>query len=191
VVTLAGATTVTATFTVNTYTLSVTKSGAGSGTVTSNPTGISCGADCSQSYNHGTSVTLTASPSSGSTFAGWSGGGCSGTGTCTVSVTAAATVNAQFNVAQYTLSVNVIDAQGTNVARITSNIGGIDCRDLGGTCSAVFNAGQQVILTFTVGNGNLFNGWFGACSGQGTTCTLTINADTSTTGRTECNGPCV
>ncbi len=191
VVTLTGATTVTATFAVNTYLLSVTKSGAGSGTVTSNPTGINCGADCSQSYDHGTSVVLTASPGSGSNFAGWSGGGCSGTGTCTVSMTAAATVNANFSVAQYTLSVSVIDAQGTNQARITSNIGGIDCRDLSGTCSAVFNAGQQVILTFTVGSGNLFEGWFGACLGQGTTCTLTINGDTSTTGRTSCNGPCV
>ena len=31
-------------------------------------------------------VTLTATPASGSTFAGWSGGGCSGTGTCTVTL---------------------------------------------------------------------------------------------------------
>src|SRR5581483_2325947 len=33
-----------------TATLTVTKAGNGSGTVTSNPTGISCGADCTESY---------------------------------------------------------------------------------------------------------------------------------------------
>jgi hypothetical protein len=77
-------------------TLTVTKSGDGSGTVTSSPAGISCGATCSANFNTGTAVTLTVS-NPGSTFAGWSGGGCSGTGACTVTMSAAQTVNAQFN----------------------------------------------------------------------------------------------
>src|SRR5438093_768142 len=42
-------------------------------------------------------VTLTATPASGSTFTGWSGGGCSGTGSCSVTVTAAVSVTATFN----------------------------------------------------------------------------------------------
>ena len=58
-------------------TLTVVKSGGGSGTVTSNPAGINCGSDCSASFTNGTSVTLTATPASGSTFAGWEGEGCS------------------------------------------------------------------------------------------------------------------
>jgi hypothetical protein len=57
--------------------------GSGSGTVTSSPAGIDCGSVCSQPFSTASPVTLTATPSSGSTFAGWSGGGCSGTGTCT------------------------------------------------------------------------------------------------------------
>ncbi len=81
------------------YTMTVTKAGSGSGTVTSAPEGISCGSDCSQSYSSGTSVTLTASASSGSVFAGWSGGGCSGTGVCTVMVGSNVSVQATFNVA--------------------------------------------------------------------------------------------
>ncbi len=51
--------------------LTVTKSGTG--TVTSNPSGISCGSDCSEPYNYNTVVTLTATPATGSTFASWSG----------------------------------------------------------------------------------------------------------------------
>lgn len=52
--------------------LSVTKAGTGAGTVTSNPAGISCGSDCSEWYPANSSVTLTASATSG-TFSGWSG----------------------------------------------------------------------------------------------------------------------
>jgi hypothetical protein len=53
--------------------LTVTRSGTGTGTVTSNPPGISCGGDCSQSYSAGTVVTLSAAAAAGSSFAGWSG----------------------------------------------------------------------------------------------------------------------
>jgi hypothetical protein len=57
-------------------TLTVTKTGPG--TVISDDLGISCGADCSESYDQGTEVTLTAQPDTDSAFAGWSGA-CSGT----------------------------------------------------------------------------------------------------------------
>jgi aryl-phospho-beta-D-glucosidase BglC (GH1 family) len=78
------------------YTLSTAKSGSGTGTITSSPSGINCGSTCSAGYSSGTAVTLTASPASGSTFAGWSGA-CSGTGSCTVSMSAARSVTATFN----------------------------------------------------------------------------------------------
>lgn len=52
-------------------TLAVTRSGAGSGEVRG--TGIACGSDCTETYAEGTSVTLTATPDAGSTFAGWTG----------------------------------------------------------------------------------------------------------------------
>ena len=61
------------------FTLTVVKAGTGSGTVTSSPAGITCGSTCSALFASGTSVTLTATADSGSTFAGWSGEGCSGT----------------------------------------------------------------------------------------------------------------
>jgi hypothetical protein len=88
--------------------LTVTPSGSGSGLVLStNPTGISCGSGsantCTDTYPTGTAVTLNATPVSatnGTTtvFAGWSGGGCSGTGSCTVVLNADTTVTAEFDV---------------------------------------------------------------------------------------------
>ena len=81
----------------STFALTVAKAGTGSGTVTSSPTGINCGATCSASYAAGTSVVLTASAASGSSFAGWSGD-CTGTqSTCTVSVSQARNATATFN----------------------------------------------------------------------------------------------
>lgn len=81
-----------------TFPLTVNKAGTGSGTVTSSPAGINCGTDCSESYTSGTVVTLTASADSGSVFAGWSGA-CDGTGSCVVTMNAAKSVTATFNLA--------------------------------------------------------------------------------------------
>ena len=79
------------------FTLTVTEAGSGTGTVTSAPAGIACQPMCSASFASGQVVGLTATAAEGSTFAGWSGGGCSGTGGCSVTVTAATTVTATFN----------------------------------------------------------------------------------------------
>jgi len=78
--------------------LTVTKSGTGSGTVNSVPSGIDCGADCSEYYDTGSVVTLTAVPDSGSIFAGWSGDPDCSDGVVTVDVdkTCTATFNPNF-----------------------------------------------------------------------------------------------
>lgn len=53
------------------FLLSIQKEGTGEGVVISNPSGISCGVDCSEVYFNGTIVTLFASPVAGSEFDGW------------------------------------------------------------------------------------------------------------------------
>jgi hypothetical protein len=78
------------------YELAVALAGSGTGSVASAPSGIDCGADCSETYAVGTTVTLTATPSGTDTFAGWSGAGCTGTGPCTVTVDGPVTVTASF-----------------------------------------------------------------------------------------------
>jgi hypothetical protein len=76
--------------------LTVSKSGTGAGTVTSSPGGINCGSTCVASFAEGATVTLMATASSGSSFAGW-GGACSGTGPCVVALSSAKAVGATFN----------------------------------------------------------------------------------------------
>jgi len=76
------------------FQVTVTPAGVGSGTVTSAPAGIDCGTACTATIQADTPITLTASPVTGSVFAGWSGA-CSGTGTCTIS-SSPASVTATF-----------------------------------------------------------------------------------------------
>jgi uncharacterized protein YbjT (DUF2867 family) len=61
-----------------THTLTASRTGSGTGAVTSSPAAIDCGSTCTANLAAGTPVTLTATAASGSTFAGWTGGGCSG-----------------------------------------------------------------------------------------------------------------
>ncbi len=84
--------------------LTVMSAGSGAGTVTSSPAGIDCPGSCTASFPAGTAVVLTATPDSGSTFTGWSGG-CTGTGTC--SLTASATVTSTF--VQGTAGINSLN----------------------------------------------------------------------------------
>jgi hypothetical protein len=76
------------------FTLTVSKAGTGSGMVTGG--GISCGTACSASFASGASVTLTATPATGSTFTGWSGA-CGGIGLCVVTMNTNQSVTASFN----------------------------------------------------------------------------------------------
>jgi hypothetical protein len=142
--------------------LTANRNGTGSGTVTSSPAGITCGATCSALFAKDSSVTLTAVASGGSTFAGWSGSGCSGTGTCQVTMDAAKSATATFNIAaSYTLTVS---RSGGGTGTVGSSPTGIGC---GGDCSESYSGGMVVTLTATPGGGSAFAGWSGACSGSG------------------------
>ncbi len=151
-------------------TLTVTKGGTGSGTVTSSPAGVSCGSTCNATFTSGTSVTLTATPASGSTFAGW-GGACSGTAaTCTVTMSAAQSVVATFNGPPGTTLT--VTKSGTGSGTVTSAPAGVSC---GSTCSATFAGGTSVTLTATPASGSTFGGWGGVCASSGTATSCTVS----------------
>src|SRR5262249_39773051 len=77
------------------HTLTVSIAGAGTGKVTG--PGIACPPTCSHAYESGEAVSLSATPGAGSSFTGWSGGGCSGTGACEVAMSADRDVTATFS----------------------------------------------------------------------------------------------
>ncbi len=180
-VTLNANTSCTATFQLQTFTLSVdlvktiTSSGTGNGSISSIPTGISCGADCSEVYNNGTSVTLTATAAAGSSFSGWSGA-CNGKGNCTVSMTDDISVTATFS-PQSSGNGNIVVKKNGN-GQVISSPSGINC---GSTCSMTYTSGASVTLTPQAGPGATFLGWSGGgCSGLGN-CTVTVAATVSVT----------
>ncbi len=154
------------------YSLTLTRSGAGSGSVSSSPAGIDCGLVCSYSFSLSTSVTLTASPAAGSSFAGWSGAGCSGTSTCTVTMSAARAVNAEFAVVPPGSFNLLVTKSGTGGGTVTSSPAGINC---GTDCSETLVDGSSVTLTASPTAGSSFTAWSGSgCSGT-STCTVVMS----------------
>lgn len=77
------------------FSLTVSTTGTGQGTVSA--IGLTCnGTTCTGQYSSSAQVALSATAALGSTFMGWSSGGCSGTGTCVVTMDAAKTVTANY-----------------------------------------------------------------------------------------------
>ena len=164
---------VTATFNKSGFALNVSLAGTGSGSVSSSPAGISCPSTCTGTYFSGTVVTLTATPASGSTFAGWSGA-CTGTGSCSLSMTTSKSVTATFNKPSFSLSVTLA---GTGKGTATSSPAGISCPS---TCTANYNSGASVTLMALPAHGSKFAGWSGSCAGTGS-CIISMTASRTVT----------
>ncbi len=161
---------VTATFTRVQWPLTVTLAGLGSGTVTSQNNVINnCSATCTAGFPVGGTVTLIALSGANSVFAGWSGGGCSGTGSCTVTMNQAQNVTATFNLERLLLSVTKV---GNGAGVVTSSPTGINC---GEQCASSYDFGSTVTLTAVPASGSVFTGWSGACVGSQATCSVTMS----------------
>ena len=110
------------------------------------------------SFAPGTQVTLTATPANGWGFQRL-GRRLQRRGNCVVTMNAAQSVTATFAQTQYTLNVSV-DRQ-----RHRDQLApGISCPSM---CTMNYSSGTSVMLTATPTGGTTFNGWGGACSGNG------------------------
>ncbi|HEY5938542.1 MAG TPA: hypothetical protein VIU61_28015 [Kofleriaceae bacterium] len=118
-------------------------------------------------------VTLIATPNEGSRFVRWSGAAASCLGPeCTVTISEAADVGAQFNFAQPIY----IDFLGNGHGRVTDDTGVVNCS---ASCTALVDAGAVVNLRAnTEVASTAFHGWGGACADSELTdrCTLGVGS---------------
>jgi hypothetical protein len=157
----------------DTVPLTVTKSGAGGGTVSGDQ--ITCGPICTEPVTRSSSsnptITLTAVPDSNSVFSGWSGA-CSGTSsTCTVTMSGAQTVNAQFDSVGVPLTVTA-RVFGPGSGTLVSSPAGIHCT-APCTQSVSVPVGSTVTLTST---GSPLVSWGASTGCSGSKCSVILTA---------------
>ncbi len=153
----------------------------GEGTVTSEPAGIDCGEDCSESHDMGTEVTLTASSSEGFQFDGFSEEDCT-TGIFTMNKDTTCTANFSAIPPQsFVLNVEVTQNSDQLVTIIDNDASPLNCT--GPLCTASYVNDSSVSLVPTVAEGFAANGFGGDCSASGEvtidsdkTCSLSIIA---------------
>ena len=119
-------------------------------------------------------VTLTATPASGSSFAGWSGD-CSGTASCVVTMGQARSVTATFTLDPvfFSLDVTLAGRQRQRQQRPGRH-------RLPADCSQAYLEDTVVTLTATPASGSSFAGWSGDCSGTAS-CVVTMDQARSVT----------
>ena len=171
-VTLDADKTVGATFRLQRHSLTVTRPTNGS--VTSGRD-IDCGGDdgtdCGETYDHGTEVTLTATPAANHRFDRWAGACFGSTPSCKLEMDGDKTATARFKPAQRSLTVKV-EGGGTVTGA------GDGCSD---TCTTSHDHDSVVTLTATPAANRAFDRWADACSGTTPTCSVTLDADKTAT----------
>jgi hypothetical protein len=154
--------------------LRVNLAGDGSGVVRSDDGTFECGdgaTRCTARVLEGTELTLIATASDLSHFAGWAGPSvpCTNSDTCTIEITTDGAITASFDLDELSLMVTT-DGGGTGA--VSSDPAGIDC---GESCAASYLAFTEVTLAATPEESSVFTGWDGACTGTEPTCTVTMD----------------
>ena len=162
--------------TLATFDLNISRAGTGTGTVSSAPTGINCGTDCSEAYDDGTVVFLTATPDADSSFSGWTGDADCADGS--VTMTANRNCTATFDLLPPDTFGLTISKAGTGTGTVTSAPIGVDC---GTDCSEVYDDGIVVTLTATPDGDSSFAGWTGDADCTDGSVTMTVNRNCTAT----------
>jgi len=160
--------------------LTVTKSGNGTGTVTAMAgvgAGINCGNVCSADYLIGAEVTLTATATDAdSMFAGWSGD-CSGTSESTaVTLDAAKTCEASFELLAPPGRHNLFITKQEN-GTVTSESNDTEATEIncGAACTTHYAKGIVATLIAVPNDDFTFTGWSGDCDSTSTKIVVEMN----------------
>ncbi len=145
----------------STLTVQVFPQDGSGGKVTSDPTGIDCGSDCSETYATNAEVELTASPNPGYAFIGWSGAASGDNAVTSVTMSANRAVIATFDEKVYTITA-------------TGNGGSIAVDPV----KTTYVYGDVVTLTATPAGDNTFVGWTGDLTSTDNPVTFTVGVDT-------------
>ncbi|MGH7742670.1 MAG: InlB B-repeat-containing protein, partial [Candidatus Eiseniibacteriota bacterium] len=156
-VTMDAAKSITATFAINMYTLTTDVAPPGSGSVLRDPD--------QASFNHGSSVELTASPATGYHFVDWSGDLTGSTNPQVLTMNAAKSVTANFAINSYALTTTVVG--NGSVSRSLDQ--------------PSYEHGTVVHLSATPDPGWMFVGWSGDASGSANPLDVTMDAAKSIT----------
>jgi uncharacterized repeat protein (TIGR02543 family) len=140
--------TLVANFAINTYALNLT---AVNGTVVKNPNQLT--------YNHGTTVELTATPDAGYTFTSWSGDAVGSTNPLTVTMDAVKNITANFSLNSYALNVTAVNGV---VVKNPDQV--------------IYNHGTSVQLTATADASYQFISWSGDATGSVNPLNVTMNS---------------
>jgi hypothetical protein len=163
--------------------LTVGLTGTGSGQVGGGAGAINCpiGA-CSLLVDDAATVQLSATADVSSTFASFSGGGCSTTPCTTAQIKADTTVNAQFDIKTFAVAIDKSTSIETATGTVSSADGKIAC---GATCSGTYSYNGSTTLTAAPDAGFAFQKWQGGscdgssapvCAVNGITAAQTIKA---------------
>jgi uncharacterized repeat protein (TIGR02543 family) len=140
--------TLVANFAINTYVLNIT---AVNGTVVKNP--------LQATYDHGTTVQLTATANTGYTFTSWSGDASGSVNPLTVTMDAAKNITANFTLNTYVLNITAVN--------------GIVVKN---PDQLTYSHGSTVQLTATADAGYQFVSWSGDATGSVNPLTITMNS---------------
>jgi PKD repeat protein len=168
--------------------LALTKSGTGAGTVTGKPYAVRCAMACisaKASLYEGGKITLTATPASGSVFAGWSGCEVVEGKVCIVAMTQTRSVTAQFTgtpkLIANSKTLTFEKATGTGAGTVKAS--GLACEAACVATEVAYKPTALVTLTVTPGIGSVFAGWSGCEIVEGSVCRVTMSKAQSVTAK--------
>ncbi len=153
------------------YTLTINKTGTGNGYVISSPSGINCGVDCSELYDKGVTITLTATADANSIFDGWLDCNLPAGESCNVLMNSNMTVTAKFKPINYVLT---LAKNGNGSIKVNGDIVSLPW-------SGQFPADTNVTIEAAPDTGWSFVNWHGDLTGNINPATITMNEDKNIT----------